>query len=300
MLTLRLLAAARHAYQITADGVVADAGWTPAPYGYVGYTDLPQGVQAGANNQDAGFTATIAEGVVVAIRGTTPPGQIVKAPQQVVIDWVTDAVAALIGPGGAPPGFPGKVHLGFYQSFMRLWQQLGPAVHAKVDAFAAAHGGARPIFVTGHSKGGAITALVAWRLKLDYPDATIVVRSFAGARIGDDAFAAAYNAALPDHVRYEYDQDVVPHLPLSPDVAHELGLPWLLSTLLEVGDLGYGQVGRLQYIQASGVIVGDSAGLEDARIAALIARAKTGDFAYIAGCHAVDPPNAGYFKADYV
>lgn len=300
MLTLRLLAAARHAYQVAGDGVVADIGWTPSPYAYVGYTDQPLGFQAGVDNQDAGFTATIPEGVVVSIRGTTPPDELLKAPQQVVVDWVSDAVATLAGAGGSPPGFPGKVHMGFYKSFMRLWQELGPAVHAKVDAYAAAHGGAQPIFVTGHSKGGAITALVAWRLKLDYPAATIVVRSFAGARIGDDAFAAAYNAALPDHIRYEYDQDVVPHLPLSPDVAHELGVPWLLCALLDAGDLGYGQVGQLQYIQASGVIVGDSAGLEDARVAALIARAKTGDFAYIAGCHAVDPPTAGYFRADYV
>ena len=301
--SLRLLAAARHAYEIEdQDGVVPDAGWTPTPYGYVGYTDAPIGFRAGADNQDGGFTATVPEGVIVSIRGTTPPRLLGAAPQQVVIDWASDAVASLIGAGGQPPGFPGKVHLGFYKSFMRLWLKLGPIVHEKADAWVAANPGSPlTLFVTGHSKGGAICALVAWRLRLDYPNAKLVVRSFAGARIGDDQFAGAYNAAIPDHIRYEYDDDIVPHLPLSPDVIEELGVPKFLAALLSVADVGYCPVGRLGYIATDDSIAfDDSPALEERRVAALIARARATDgLKYIVSCHGVDPPTDGYFKAAY-
>lgn len=301
MLTLRLLAAARHAYAISGDGVVPDQGWAPLPYQYVGYTDQPLGFLAGLDNQDGGFVATLPEGVVVSIRGTTPPRLVDTAPMQVVIDWASDAVAALTPAGGTPPGFPGKVHFGFYKSFMRLWPKLGPAVQQRVAAYAAAHAGApQRIFVTGHSKGGAISALVGWRLKLDYPAAEIVVRSFAGARVGDQAFAAAYNAQIPNHIRYEYDDDIVPHLPLSPAVVHALGVPTLACALLSVADVGYGQVGQLGFIQPGGAIIGQGPSLDDDRIKALIARAaQLGGFKYIVNCHGVDPPIAGYFTAHY-
>ncbi|HZZ33440.1 MAG TPA: lipase family protein [Phenylobacterium sp.] len=302
MLTLRLLAAARHAYQIDTDGSVPDTGWPPAPSTYIGYTTAPVGFRAGLDNQDGAFVATIPEGVVVSIRGTTPPRLFGSAPAQVVADWASDAVASLIPSGGQPPGFPGKVHLGFYKSFMRLWPDLGPATHAQVAAYSAANPGAAPqtIYVTGHSKGGAISALVGWRLKCDFPAANIVVRSFAGARIGDDDFATAYNAQIPDHARYEFDDDIVPHLPLSPDIVKNLGLPTLLGALLSVADIGYGLVGRLGFIHPDGSIEGDSDGLEDARMARLIDRVRQpGGLGYIVNCHSVDPPTAGYFIAQY-
>ena len=60
-ITLRLLAAARHAYEVDADGVVPNQGWPPDPYGFIRYTDQPIGFRAGADNQDGGFVATIPE-----------------------------------------------------------------------------------------------------------------------------------------------------------------------------------------------------------------------------------------------
>lgn len=300
-LTLRLLSAARHAYQISKDGPVPDSGPQPAPYAFVGYLGPPEGFRAGADNQDGGFVAAIPEGVVVAIRGTTPPKLLAQSPRQVIIDWACDALATLLPPGGTPPGFPGKVHFGFYKSFMRLWQKLGPAVQAKVMAHAAAHPG-QPvvIHVTGHSKGGAICALVAWRLKVDFPAARIVVRAFAPARIGNRAFAKAYNAAIPDHRRYEYDDDVVPHLPLATELADELGVPKVAAALLSIVDPGYGQVGELHYIKADGSIVLDSPGLVATRAGELINRFKTAEGCkHVVSCHGIDNLTDGYVKAAY-
>lgn len=294
-LTLRLLVAARHAYKIERDGPLPSL--TAAPNA-VGYLAPPQGFRAGMDNQDGGFVATVPEGVVVSIRGTTPPNLILKTPRQVIVDWACDALAMLIKAGGAPPGFPGKVHFGFYKSFMRLWQTLGPATKAQVEAFVQT-GRAPTIFITGHSKGGAICALAAWRLKLDFPAARIVVRAFAPPRIGSRTFATAYNKAITDHIRYEYDDDVVPHLPLATELADELGVPKVAAALLSIVDPGYGQVGRLRYIQSDGKIVDDTPDLVARRAAALLTRLQAGEYGRVVDCHGIDKPTAGYVRAAY-
>ncbi len=295
-MTLRLLAAARHSYQVTGGKTVPDR----APPGFslpsiaVGYKGRPLGVRAGLFNQDAGLVGTLEEGVVVAIRGTTPPTSD-QNPAQVLIDWALDAVALLQPAAGQPPGFPGKIHFGFYKSFMRLWDKLNGPVRAAVNAHPS-----KTIYVTGHSKGGAICALVAWRLQVDFPGHKIVVRAFAPARVGDGAFASAYNARIKDHQRYEYDDDIVPHLPLQTKLAQALGAPTVAAALLTQVDPGYGDVGKLNYIRHDGAIVGDSPGLTATRVESLLLRLQQADGAlHIAGCHSIDRPEDGYVKAQY-
>lgn len=158
----------------------------------------------------------------------------------------------------------------------------------------------RTILVTGHSKGGALAPLVAWRLAQDFPDHQITVRTFAPARIGDDAFASAYNARIQDHVRYEFDDDVVPHLPADPDLTRAIGVPTVLGFLLAAADLGYGAVGRLAYIQEDGSMVDESDALERSRLGRLLERLAAPDgLAYVAACHGLDDPSAGYVRAAY-
>jgi hypothetical protein len=293
-MTLRLLAAARHAYQITGDKTVPNKAppKAPDPYGTIGYVLPPLGVRAGLFNQDAGLVGAIPEGVVVAIRGTTPPrpGQDLA---QLVVDWALDAVADL--EPSADHGFPGEVHFGFYKSFMRLWDKLNVSVRAAVTAHSS-----KTIFVTGHSKGGAICPLVAWRLKTDFPDHQIVVRAFAPARIGDQAFANSYNAKITDHVRYEYDDDIVPHLPLETALAKALGAPTVAAALLSQFDPGYADVGVLGYIKSDGSIVGASPELARDRVMQLLTRLSGADgLAYVARCHGIDLPTDGYVRARY-
>lgn len=291
-ITLRLLAAASHAYHIREDGPVAAN--TPAfSTGGVGYVQAPLGVRAGVFQQDAGFVATIPEGVLISIRGTTPPSGD-EDPRQVIIDWATDAVADLDPSPETPPGFPGKVHFGFYKSFMRLWAKLGPRVQAVVSA----NPGAR-LFVTGHSKGGAICPLVAWRLRKDFPGRQIVVRAFAPARTADGTFAAAYNAAIPDHIRYEFDDDIVPHLPLRTALVEALGAPKIVAVLLTKFDPGYGEIGRLKYICDDLTIVDPSPTLDRDRVDGLLAKLPTsGGLRHIVSCHSIDA-GSGYARAPY-
>jgi hypothetical protein len=292
-ITLRLLSACRQAYMISGDGPVAPVpGVGPVPAsGGVGWIGARWGVTAGMFGQDAAFVGSISEGVVVAIRGTTPgPG---GDPDKFVVDWADDFAAPLVA---APQGMPGRVHWGFLQASARLWAKLQPLVAAAVQPNPA-----RTIFVTGHSKGGALCPLIAWMAAQDFPLARIVVRAFAPARVADDAFASVYNARIADHVRYEFGDDVVPHLPADPDLAASLGVPAVLAkNLLSASDLAYGAVGRLAYIQADGSIIGESAELEQLRMENLLARlAAPGALDYISACHSVDDPGAGYVRASY-
>jgi hypothetical protein len=295
-LTSRLLSVARQTYAIAGDGPVPLINDGPAPTSSnaIGWLAAPYGVRAGLFNDDAGLVGNIPEGIVVAIRGTTPPlaGQ---DPRQVVIDWASDALAVLLPAAGSPPGFPGDIHLGFYTSFMQLWSKLGPAVKAVVKAFPG-----QTLYVTGHSKGGAICPLVAWRLRQDYPNHRIVVRSFAGARVGDGVFAAAYNAALTDHIRYEFDNDIVPHLPAETSIVGALGAPPLVAMLLGHINPGYASVGTLSYIKADATLVPGSPALKAQRIARLItALGAPQGVQQIIACHDISKPTAGYVRARY-
>jgi hypothetical protein len=79
----------------------------------------------------------------------------------------------------------------------------------------------KPLYLAGHSAGGALATLAARRLH----EAGVPVRGavvFSSPRVGDRAFAATYPVQL---VRIERRHDVVPHLPLPPSLAYAAGPP---------------------------------------------------------------------------
>ena len=295
-LTRRLLSAARDAYDVVGDGPVL--GLDASNHVKVGYLAPPQGVVSGIVNQNAGLVGQIPEGVVLAIRGTTPPNLFHQIPQQVILDWAVNAVAQLI-PGRK--SFPGKVHAGFFEGFMSLWDQLHPLVDAAINDWTPSEPG-QPltIHVTGHSKGGALSALAAWRLRIDYKTTPIIVRTFASARIGNQKFAEQYAAAGINHLRYEYDEDIVPHLPLATQLAEAIGAPKLVALWLARADPGYVDIGGLRYIRAGGEIVREGSGLAKERSDALIARLMAqGGFSHVINCHGIRNANDGYVTALY-
>lgn len=98
----------------------------------------------------------------------------------------------------------GLVHKGFLE-------ELG-AIQAKVVQELLNHGGrSRPVYVTGHSQGGAIAAL-ATRALLAGGFPVVATYTFAAPRPGDQAFADTIPATLPFH-RIEFGDDIVPHVP---------------------------------------------------------------------------------------
>ena len=111
------------------------------------------------------------------------------------------------------------------------------------------------------------------------------VFTYAAPRVGDAAFANAYNAAI-SAFRYEYTDDIVPHLPPSPAlVATLVHLPVLGQRFVGMPAWDYADVGTLCFINCDNQIVGDSELLVAERLthlALLIVRLK---FEQIAADH---------------
>src|SRR5262249_6124396 len=94
--------------------------------------------------------AYIAEGVdiiALAFRGTSSPK-----------NWDTDFHVALIHPEDTDRQL--RVHQGFYRAFVELNEgKLG--IKEKMEAIKQATNGAVPIYITGHSLGGALAQIAA-------------------------------------------------------------------------------------------------------------------------------------------
>jgi len=161
-------------------------------------------------------------GVAVAFRGTLPPTETdpVKA-IEVALDWLNNGDLVL----REVPYSAGKVHDGFRKSLDNLWDNGN--LFSLVQT--AAQGGRR-VFFTGHSKGGALAALAARRFKAAGVIPAGVI-TFGAPRVGDEKFASTYDVEVPNHWRFEHQDDVAPHLPPRPAVMHAL------KTLAQFGAL---------------------------------------------------------------
>jgi hypothetical protein len=281
--TARLLCVARQCYQIDPGGAVGNAPDSDQ----IGYVAAPQGFVSGDREIDAALVGQSTDGILLGFRGTLP----ITAPDklQAIRDWMLDLDAVLRPSADAK----GHVHDGFLGALDALWPAAGPAVTDLIDKNPA-----MPVYVTGHSKGGAVANLAAMRLRAQRPNAAISVVTFAAARPGDPEFAAAYDAAIPRSVRYEYTDDIVPHLP--PDQVFAT----MFSTMPPVASrvahlmLGYASVGELRFIDWAGKIVPHSPLLTFERFRHLAVLMATGQFDAIVKDHGIDP-GSGYATAIY-
>jgi hypothetical protein len=282
----RLLCASGAAYAITGD----EKTLAPDPQNvYIagaGFVGPPTVLVGGPREIDACLVGPIPDGLVVAFRGTLP-FDVHKIPT--LLDWLGDFEADPI----AAAGFPGFVHAGFFGALSVL--SAGIADELKRQQAGAPAG--RPVLVTGHSKGGAVAALAAWSLQA-VAGIPVKVVTFAAAKPGDAAFRASYQAAGLDHTRYEYNNDIVPHLPPS-----EGGFLDVLSQLPGVGDrfeglrrFDYQPVGTLRYIDHTGRIVPDDPFLRAERDLNLALEVIRGHLPQIAMDHAIGC-GSGYMSA---
>ncbi|KAJ0408601.1 hypothetical protein P43SY_008948 [Pythium insidiosum] len=109
----------------------------------------------------------------------------------------------------AYPKFPHvRVHEGFFWVYMSVASQVVPAVRKLLKTHPNA-----PVIVTGHSLGGAVTALCAFDLALLHHIPVNAVYTFGEPRVGNDAFSAELHHAIPSIFRVTHFRDVVPHLP---------------------------------------------------------------------------------------
>jgi hypothetical protein len=238
----RLLAACNWAYAIQAASATVPA--SPEEYG--GIAGMPPDVSCfvgGGNDINAALVGTNADGVVVAFRGTLPPEPLPPDPTPIVRDWVQDFECEPIHAGWAL----GQVHKGFAAALETLW----PAVCRRAGELLKTHATGR-LYVTGHSKGGSMAYLAAAR----FVDAGVIdaeklcVRTFEAAHPGDRTFADWFAARKIDTARYEYGNDIVPHLAPSVAVRGLLGhADAFRGCLQSVGVVwDYVSPGQLRYI----------------------------------------------------
>jgi len=272
----RLLCAATCAYDILADGTFTPRG---PHYPAVGWVADPAVYFAPKAPINACLIGTNqADGIILAFRGTLPPTNLNIPPQ--VRDWLQDFEAKPVAPpSGFPPGV--MVHEGFWNAVESLWQdQIVPALHALQAANPQAK-----LYVTGHSKGGAMAALAAARLSFQETINAAGVYLYAPARAGNSLFVSTFPPQIPV-VRYEHYLDAVPFLP--PNLHHLnviARIPLLHEIFKNATPWEYTPLGTLQYIQRDGTVVGDSAGLSLKREQEIILHALAGGAVGIARAH---------------
>jgi hypothetical protein len=182
-----------------------------------------------------GFFGVCDTHAVLAFRGSDP----VTLPA-----WITDIVVRLV----ERREYHGRVHLGFSSALKRTWSKIERILAGANE---------KPLFLTGHSMGGALAILSACRLAQSGcpPVATY---TFGAPRVGDPAFCEGYE--LPTY-RVVNRLDLVPELPLAsikrllpekPRFTNEK----ILARLKKLADRVpcYGHVNTFVYIDRDGVI----------------------------------------------
>lgn len=181
-------------------------------YGKIGLAPgaVPVCFSDGFMDINAGFVAETADNwVFLAFRGTLPPfrGDFWAW----IDDWLQDFDFGPV-PWTVNNQSFGLVEGGFAQAVLALWPLVLKAL-APIDLKTK-----NGVFITGHSKGAAMTFLAASLLKAANP--TLLIRDccFAAPLTADRTFRTNYNALGlgPLTIRYQNEDDIVPFLPWVP------------------------------------------------------------------------------------
>lgn len=194
------------------------------------------------------------DAAILAFRGTLPPGNNRPA-HEVLKDWGNDLKAEPV----PDPNISGLMHEGFHSAvgstfgdlldLLKKWKSDGKLERKK-------------IYVTGHSKGGAMAYIAALLLSEQHiaPDA---VYTFAAARAGDANFKSGYDAKHFNTWRYENRYDIVPHVP--PNAADSEFVARVFADVFREGDVQYQSAGNLMYINWDGQLTAPYPGLAQER-----------------------------------
>lgn len=147
--------------------------------------------------------------IVVAFRGSESPTSL-----DGLCDWLlTNANNLLVLPEGragtdfVAAGVGARFHRGFLEALEAIWQPLWSAVDSTWSS------AERPVWLCGHSLGGSLATLAAWRLERNAIPVHQVY-TFGAPMIGNDTAAAGFEKQFAQRVfRYIDVDDVVPKLP---------------------------------------------------------------------------------------
>ncbi|KAL0950173.1 hypothetical protein HGRIS_010166 [Hohenbuehelia grisea] len=111
------------------------------------------------------------------------------------------------------PGLPEDilVHHGFSEAHSRTAKQILDEVKRLLQKTKY-----KKVYITGHSLGGALASLEALFLTLnlkDHPDVSIKAVTYGMPRVGNQAFADAFDKLVPNYKRINRHRDIVPAVP---------------------------------------------------------------------------------------
>lgn len=155
------------------------------------------------------FVAANDNHIMAAFRGTESPTTL-----DGLKDWLlTDAGNLLIVPEGrlgtdlAAAGAGARFHQGFVRAIGDIWEPFLAAIEEERKK------NDRPLWLTGHSLGGALAVLSAWLLRRKFI-AVHQVYTFGGPMIGNKDVVEAFAREFPDKIfRYVNRPDPIPKLP---------------------------------------------------------------------------------------
>ncbi len=143
------------------------------------------------NKADAGFVAKVKDGIVIAFRGS-----------DTVADYFTDLDIRQVYLQDY-----GNVHKGFHDSLL----EIGPKMIDKaIDMLSDMSSDKKQLFITGHSKGGAMATLLSCDVVRKVEKVKVI--TYGSPRVGSSEFARNYKI---ENYRYESFADAVPHLPFT-------------------------------------------------------------------------------------
>ena len=192
------------------------------------------------------FVLTNADHIVVAFRGTESPTSI-----DGLKDWLlNDALNLLIVPEGRmgtdfiAAGVDARFHQGFINALMAIWDPMFERVTAELKM------AERPLWITGHSLGGALALLAAWLFLRKFV-AVHQIYTFGGPMIGNPAAVAAFDREFRGKIyRFVDTRDPVPQLPTVSLVAADY------SHCQKAMDLGVREPGSFWKSVAANVVGG--------------------------------------------
>ncbi len=200
-----------------------------------------KGLEEAAKTDTQAILVRSEDMAVLAFRGSEPNK----------VDWLyTDADAKFIK---LPEG-EGRIHRGFYESFLSVRQEIEHAINRLPADL--------PLYVTGHSLGGALANVAG--MELEKRRRLAAIYSFGSPRVGDEVWASRMKVP---HYRTVNGRDIVPLLPFSSllgNVLRRLGLGRLVRRLRQgvSGYIGYQHVGNFHHLTQDGrMLIGSSATL---------------------------------------
>ncbi len=181
-------------------GTICEQTYVQFKNAATGAFSLPQGFKlrtalegrvAGGVREPFGFVLESVDCSVIAFRGTAS-----------TLDWITDAIASQVNYRFVQGG--GRTHQGITAIYASLRTRLFAAVWSLPKD--------KPLYVTGHSLGGALAVLAAPDIAAN---AGIVptVFTFGAPRVGDWRFMLRFNKLIPEAYRWQNAYDLVTHVP---------------------------------------------------------------------------------------